>query len=149
MLNAPSLASTVNLAFAANSSLPGPPLSVAAVAVTRSAGIFSAAPLSTIQIAATHFLRLHSSWMSAGLAAAIPLPGPWVSWIGWVATAAFGVSYFAKTPKALRIVQACAALLWIAYGFIIHAMPVVVANAIVAGAALYSSLAPSKVTAQQ
>jgi hypothetical protein len=73
--------------------------------------------------------------------AALPAAGPWVSWIGWIATAAFGVSYFAKTPKALRIVQACAALLWIAYGFIIHAMPVVVANAIVAGAAVYSSLA--------
>jgi len=71
-------------------------------------------------------------------------PAAWVSWIGWIATAAFGVSYFAKTPKALRIVQACAALLWIAYGFIIHAMPVVVANAIVAGAAVYSSFAPAK-----
>ena len=71
-------------------------------------------------------------------------PGAWVSWIGWIATAAFGVSYFAKTPKALRLVQACAALLWIAYGFIIHAMPVVVANAIVAGAAVWSSFAPTK-----
>jgi hypothetical protein len=70
--------------------------------------------------------------------------GAWVSWIGWIATAAFGVSYFAKTPKALRLVQACAALLWIAYGFIIHAMPVVVANAIVAGAAVWSSFASTK-----
>jgi hypothetical protein len=76
-------------------------------------------------------------------------PAAWVSWIGWIATAAFGVSYFAKTPKALRLVQACAALLWIAYGFIIHAMPVVVANAIVAGAAVYSSLAPTKAAAAQ
>ncbi len=67
-----------------------------------------------------------------------------MSWIGWIATAAFGVSYFAKTPKMLRLVQACAALLWIAYGFIIHALPVVVANAIVAGAAVYSSFAPPK-----
>jgi hypothetical protein len=81
--------------------------------------------------------------------AALPASGPWVSWIGWIATAAFGVSYFAKTPKALRLVQACAALLWIAYGFIIHAMPVVVANAIVAGAAVYSSLAPPKAAAAQ
>ncbi len=81
---------------------------------------------------------------SALTGAALPAAGPWVSWIGWIATAAFGVSYFAKTPKALRIVQACAAVLWIAYGFIIHAMPVVVANAIVAGAAVYSSLAPQQ-----
>jgi hypothetical protein len=80
---------------------------------------------------------------------ALPAAGPWVSWIGWIATAAFGVSYFARTPKALRIVQACAALLWIAYGFIIHAMPVVVANAIVAGAAVYSSFAPPKAAASQ
>lgn len=78
---------------------------------------------------------------------ALPAAGAWVSWIGWIATAAFGVSYFAKTPKALRIVQACAALLWIAYGFIIHAMPVVVANAIVAGAAVYSSFAPPRAPA--
>ena len=83
--------------------------------------------------------------ISAG-AVVLPDVGPWVSWIGWVATAAFGVSYFAKTPKMLRIVQACAALLWIAYGLIIHAMPVVVANAIVAGAAVYSSFAPPKAT---
>jgi Bacterial inner membrane protein len=90
---------------------------------------------------------------AAGVAAVVLLasatPAAWVSWIGWFATAAFGVSYFAKTPKALRIVQACAALLWIAYGFIIHAMPVVVANAIVAGAAVYSSLAPTKAAAAQ
>jgi hypothetical protein len=85
--------------------------------------------------------------VSAGVATAAWLAVPGgarVSWIGWDATAAFGVSYFAKTPKALRMVQACAALLWIAYGFIIHAMPVVVANAIVAGAAVYSSFAPTK-----
>ena len=81
----------------------------------------------------------------AATAAWIAVPGgAWVSWIGWIATAAFGVSYFAKTPKALRLVQACAALLWIAYGFIIHAMPVVVANAIVAGAAVWSSFASTK-----
>lgn len=86
--------------------------------------------------------------VAAGSVMAFGMPnvGAWVSWIGWVATAAFGVSYFAKTPKMLRIVQACAALLWIAYGLIIHAMPVVVANAIVAGAAVYSSFAPPKAT---
>ena len=91
------------------------------------------------------------SAMIFGLASGATMPGvgPWVSWIGWVATAAFGFSYFAKTPKLLRIVQACAALLWIAYGFIIHAMPVVVANAIVAGAAVYSSFAPPKATSTQ
>jgi hypothetical protein len=58
--------------------------------------------------------------------------------LGWVATAAFSASYFARRPAALRMIQAAAACLWIAYGLQIHAMPVVVANLIVAAAALYS-----------
>ena len=61
-----------------------------------------------------------------------------LSWIGWVATACFGLSYFFKKPETLRLIQAGAALLWIAYGVLIHAMPVVAANVIVAVAALYS-----------
>jgi len=63
-----------------------------------------------------------------------------LSSIGWVATAVFACSYFAKSPARLRMVQALAALMWIAYGFLIHAMPVVVANVIVAVAAVYSSI---------
>jgi hypothetical protein len=62
-----------------------------------------------------------------------------LSWIGWVATACFGLSYFFKKPTTLRLIQAGAALLWISYGLLIHAMPVVVANVIVAVAALYST----------
>jgi hypothetical protein len=67
-----------------------------------------------------------------------------ISWIGWVATAVFAVSYFCKTPKSLRLVQAVAALMWVTYGVLINAMPVVVANIIVALAAVYSSLAPAR-----
>ena len=63
-----------------------------------------------------------------------------LSLLGWVATAVFTCSYMAKKPSTLRIIQAVAALLWITYGFLIHAMPVVVANALVAAAALYSTL---------
>ncbi len=63
--------------------------------------------------------------------------------IGWVATAAFASSYFYKSPDALRRIQAMAALLWVVYGVIIHAMPVVVANVVVAGMAIYSSWRPS------
>ena len=63
-----------------------------------------------------------------------------LSWIGWVATACFGLSYFFKKPATLRLIQAGAAILWISYGLLIHAMPVVVANVIVAVAALYSAL---------
>jgi hypothetical protein len=58
--------------------------------------------------------------------------------LGWVATAAFSASYFARRPAGLRMIQAAAACLWIAYGLQIHALPVVVANLIVAVAALYS-----------
>jgi hypothetical protein len=62
-----------------------------------------------------------------------------LSWIGWVATACFGLSYFFKRPATLRLIQAGAAVLWISYGLLIHAMPVVAANVIVALAALYST----------
>jgi ABC-type anion transport system duplicated permease subunit len=62
--------------------------------------------------------------------------------IGWVATAVFAVSYFCRQPRMLRVVQALAALIWVAYGFLIGAKPVVAANVIVALAAVYSSVAP-------
>jgi hypothetical protein len=67
-----------------------------------------------------------------------------LSWIGWIATACFGLSYFFKKPATLRLIQAGAAVLWIAYGVLIHAMPVVVANMIVALAALYSTFTGKK-----
>ena len=61
-----------------------------------------------------------------------------LDWIGWLATALFASSYFFKQPGTLRKVQAGAALLWVIYGSIIHSLPVVVANCVVAGVALYS-----------
>ena len=60
---------------------------------------------------------------------------------GWLATAVFASSYFFRRPLTLRRIQAGAALLWVMYGIAIDAVPVVVANLIVAGAALYSSFA--------
>lgn len=60
-------------------------------------------------------------------------------WIGWIATAAFGASYLCRKPMTLRRVQAVAAMLWILYGVIIKAPPVIVANVIVASLALVSS----------
>lgn len=62
-----------------------------------------------------------------------------LSWIGWVATAVFASSYLCRRQVVLRRVQAAAAVLWVVYGVLIHALPVVVANAIVACVALYSS----------
>ncbi|HEY2012447.1 MAG TPA: hypothetical protein VGH38_03050 [Bryobacteraceae bacterium] len=64
-----------------------------------------------------------------------------LEWIGWVATALFASSYFFKQPVALRKVQAGAALLWVVYGLAIHAIPVVAANLVVAGVAVYSTIA--------
>ncbi|HWQ33657.1 MAG TPA: hypothetical protein VNQ79_12460 [Blastocatellia bacterium] len=60
-------------------------------------------------------------------------------WIGWIATGAFAASYFCRQPVALRRWQALAALLWICYGVIIKAAPVIVANLVVAAMALVSS----------
>ena len=60
-------------------------------------------------------------------------------WIGWIATAVFAVSYFCRQPAALRRVQAMAAVLWIGYGIIIKAPPVIVANLVVAAVAIISS----------
>jgi hypothetical protein len=71
-----------------------------------------------------------------------------LSWIGWIATAVFSTSYFFKGASTLRWIQAGAALLWVTYGLLIHAMPVVVANVIVASAAVYSSLAATRAQKQ-
>ncbi|HEV7366899.1 MAG TPA: hypothetical protein VGN76_13710 [Gemmatimonadales bacterium] len=64
-------------------------------------------------------------------------------WIGWLATAIFLISYSCKDQGKLRRVQALAAILWVIYGSILHAVPIVVANFLVAGVALYSSLLSS------
>ena len=60
-------------------------------------------------------------------------------WIGWLATAVFVSSYFAKQPRTLRRWQGLAACLWGVYGALIGAMPVIVANVIIAGVAFGSS----------
>lgn len=63
-----------------------------------------------------------------------------LDWLGWVATAVFASSYFFKEQVVLRRIQAAAALLWVAYGAMIHALPVVVANLVVASVAVWSTL---------
>ncbi len=62
-----------------------------------------------------------------------------VDWIGWLATAVFLVSYFTTQPTSLRRVQAVAAGFWALYGVLIHSLPVIVANILVAGVAVASS----------
>jgi Bacterial inner membrane protein len=58
--------------------------------------------------------------------------------LGWVATAVFVSSYFFKRPALLRAAQMFGACLWILYGAIIGAIPVVVANALVFAAAAWT-----------
>jgi hypothetical protein len=59
-------------------------------------------------------------------------------YLGWAATAMFAASYFFGRPEALRGVQMIAALVWVAYGMLIGASPVVVANLLVFGAAAWT-----------
>ena len=70
-----------------------------------------------------------------------------VDWIGWLATAVFLVSYFTTRPVSLRRVQGVAALLWALYGVMIHSLPVIVANILVAGTAVISSFRKSSALA--
>ncbi len=58
--------------------------------------------------------------------------------IGWIATALFASSYLFKRQTALRKVQALGAGVWVVYGVAIHALPVVVANLVTVGMALWS-----------
>lgn len=58
--------------------------------------------------------------------------------LGWIATAVFVGSYFFARPGALRAVQMSGATLWIVYGFLIGATPVIAANALVFTAASWT-----------
>lgn len=60
--------------------------------------------------------------------------------LGWIATAVFVGSYFFKRPALLRAAQMAGAVLWIVYGVLIGAIPVVVANGLVFGAAAWTLL---------
>ena len=64
----------------------------------------------------------------------------WIDWLGWAATAVFVGSYFFTSPARLRAVQMFGALLWITYGVLIRASPVVVANVLVFSAAAWTVL---------
>jgi hypothetical protein len=58
--------------------------------------------------------------------------------LGWTATAVFVGSYFFSRPGPLRAVQMAGAVLWIVYGFLISAVPVIAANALVFTAAAWT-----------
>lgn len=63
----------------------------------------------------------------------------WIDCLGWMATAVFVGSYFFSRPAALRGMQMLGALLWMTYGFLISAMPVIVANILVFSAAAWTA----------
>ena len=58
-----------------------------------------------------------------------------IEWLGWTATAVFTSSYVFRKATVLRGVQMAGAMLWIVYGAVLGAAPVVAANALVLGAA--------------
>ena len=54
-----------------------------------------------------------------------------IEYLGWVATAVFVGSYWCRRPETLKRVQMIGALLWVVYGVVIQAIPVVAANLLV------------------
>jgi hypothetical protein len=63
--------------------------------------------------------------------------------LGWVATVVFVMSYFAKRAEVLRRMQMAGATIWVAYGLLMQAPPVVVANLLVLVAAAWTAARPS------
>lgn len=70
-----------------------------------------------------------------------------VHWLGWCATAVFVASYFFSRPAALRAAQMLGALLWLTYGLLIEAAPVVAANLLVFAAAAWTTWRAVRVSA--
>ena len=64
----------------------------------------------------------------------------WIECLGWTATGVFVASYFFARPSWLRAIQMLGALLWISYGLLIGALPVIIANMLVFAAAAWTSL---------
>jgi len=58
--------------------------------------------------------------------------------LGWIATTVFVASYFFSRPGSLRAAQMAGAILWIVYGFLIGAVPVIAANVLVFSAATWT-----------
>ncbi len=63
---------------------------------------------------------------------------PMTEMVGWIATAVFVASYFFSKPAALRGCQMLGAALWIAYGVLIAAKPVIASNVLVFAAAAWT-----------
>jgi len=66
-----------------------------------------------------------------------------IDYLGWAATAVFVGSYFCSRPEALKRVQMAGALMWMLYGLLLGASPVVVANLLVFAAAAWTARRPA------
>ena len=64
---------------------------------------------------------------------------PFTQYLGWAATTVFVGSYFCAKPEHLRRVQMVGALMWVCYGVLIGAAPVVAANVLVLAAAAWTA----------
>jgi hypothetical protein len=62
-----------------------------------------------------------------------------IEYLGWSATAVFVGSYFSRQADLLRRIQMVGAFMWVVYGLMIAAYPVVVANVLVFAAAAWTA----------
>jgi hypothetical protein len=63
----------------------------------------------------------------------------WIDMVGWCATLVFVGSYFCRQASALRRMQMLGAFMWVAYGVLVGAAPVVAANLLVVAAAAWTA----------
>ena len=59
--------------------------------------------------------------------------------LGWAATVVFVASYFCRRAEVLRAVQMAGAVMWVLYGVLMGAPPVVAANVLILGAAAWTA----------
>jgi hypothetical protein len=69
-----------------------------------------------------------------------------IPYLGWLATAVFVGSYFCARPAHLRRVQMVGATMWVWYGVLIGAAPVVAANVLVLAAAAWTGRQQKRLT---
>ena len=59
-------------------------------------------------------------------------------YLGWAATAVFVASYFCRRATALKATQMAGAVMWVLYGVLTQAAPVIAANVLVFAAAAWT-----------
>ena len=67
------------------------------------------------------------------------MTAPLTEYLGWAATVVFVASYFCRRAAVLRRVQMAGAAMWVIYGLLMQAAPVVAANVLVLAAAAWTA----------